>query len=117
MPRAGMKNGVLSKGAGRCHWMDIDIAAKRLSKKHQVFGSAWLATSGDEKSIVKDVPQEDFSNFNENIRPKAARKSVHTIRLLFDTIPGQRTYVYKHLSDGFLSLVKKKIQKHISRAS
>ena len=56
---------------------------------------------------MKDIPEAIFSNFSEKIQPKL-RESLY-VRLPWDTIPGQRIFVYKYLTDDFLSLVRKQI--------
>lgn len=56
---------------------------------------------------MKDIPKDIFSGFNEKIWPQL-RESPY-IRLPWDTIPGQRIFVYKYLTDDFLDLVKKQI--------
>lgn len=60
-----------------------------------------------------------FSNFNDIIRPRL-REHVH-LRLPVDTIPNQYIFVYKYLTDDFLSLVRKQIpmeaRKQILKAS
>ncbi|OBT74544.1 hypothetical protein VF21_07538 [Pseudogymnoascus sp. 05NY08] len=63
--------------------------------------------SGQDRFILKDIPEDILSNFNEKIRPQL-RESPY-IRLPCDTIPDQRVFVYKYLTDDFLSLVKKQI--------
>ncbi|KAJ5216913.1 calcium/calmodulin dependent protein kinase, partial [Penicillium chermesinum] len=63
--------------------------------------------SGEDTFVLKDIPRDIFDNFNENIRPRL-RQSPH-IRLPCDTIPGQRIFVYKYTTDGFLGLVRRGI--------
>ena len=69
--------------------------------------------------MLKDIPKDIFSNFNEGIRPRLRENRY--IRLPSDTIPNQRIYVYKYLTDDFLNLVRKKIpvqaRKQILKAS
>lgn len=48
-----------------------------------------------------------FSNFNNKLRPKIPESRY--IRLPTDTIPGERVFVYKFLTDDFLSLVRKQL--------
>ncbi|KAE8153147.1 putative calcium/calmodulin dependent protein kinase [Aspergillus avenaceus] len=70
-------------------------------------GRVWLAMSGQEKFIRKDIPRSIFDNFNENIKPRL-HHSPH-IRMPCDTVPGQRIFVYRYMTDDFLSLVKRGI--------
>ncbi|KFY43408.1 hypothetical protein V494_02007 [Pseudogymnoascus sp. VKM F-4513 (FW-928)] len=80
---------------------------KELLQERQISGRVWLATSGHDRFILKDIPEDIFSNFNERIRPQL-HESLN-IRLPLDTIPDQRIFVYKCLTDDFLSLVRKQI--------
>ncbi|EED11722.1 calcium/calmodulin dependent protein kinase, putative [Talaromyces stipitatus ATCC 10500] len=70
-------------------------------------GRVWLATSGLDKFVLKDIPKDIFDNFRENILPRL-RKSPY-IRLPYDIVPGQQIYIYRYLTDDFLSLVKRGI--------
>ncbi|KAI1869466.1 hypothetical protein JX265_006556 [Neoarthrinium moseri] len=83
-------------------------------------GRVWLATSGSDKFILKDVPNEVFAGFKENILPRFRGKSVHS-RLPLDTISDQRVLVYRYLTDDFSNLVNKGIsmraRKQILKAS
>lgn len=69
--------------------------------------------------MLKDIPKDIFSGFNENIWPQLSESPY--IRLPWDTIPGQRIFVYKYLTDDFLSLGRKQIpmraRKHMLKAS
>lgn len=60
--------------------------------------------------MLKDIPKNIFSSFNEDIWPQLRRRGSECphIRLPFDTIPDQRIFVYRYLDDDFLSLVRKK---------
>ncbi|OBT99768.1 hypothetical protein VE01_02000 [Pseudogymnoascus verrucosus] len=80
---------------------------KELLQERPLLGRVWLATSGQDQYILKDIPEDIISNFNEKIRPQL-RDSPY-IRLPLDTIPDQRVLIYKYLTDDFLSLVRKKI--------
>ncbi|KAE8354059.1 putative calcium/calmodulin dependent protein kinase [Aspergillus coremiiformis] len=80
---------------------------KSIIQERPHMGRVWLAISGHDKFILKDIPQNIFDNFTENIRPRL-RQSPY-IRLPCDTIPGQRIFVYKYMTDDFLSLVKRGI--------
>ena len=75
--------------------------------------------SGRKNFVLKDIPTDIFSNFNEKIAPQL-RESPY-IRLPWDTIPDQRIFVYKYLKDDFLSLVRKqtpmRAKKEILKAS
>lgn len=63
--------------------------------------------SGQDQFILKDVPKEIFSNFNEIIRLQLHESPFK--RLPCDDIPDQPILVYKYLKDDFLSLVKRGI--------
>lgn len=56
---------------------------------------------------MKDVPENIYSQFREDIWPHL-RETSH-IRLPLDTIPGQRVLVYEYLDDDFLALVRRKL--------
>ncbi|KAI1113051.1 kinase domain-containing protein [Nemania sp. NC0429] len=93
---------------------------KELIQERPYMGRVWLATSGSEKYVLKDIPANIFSNFNEIIKPRLRE---HTnVRLPSDTIRDQRIFAYRYLTDDFLSLVKNKqislrARKQILRAS
>ncbi|KAI9651647.1 MAG: hypothetical protein M1831_000550 [Alyxoria varia] len=70
-------------------------------------GRVWVASSGQEKFVLKNIPKEILSGFNESIWPRL--RGVQYVRLPWDTIPGQRIHVYKYLTGDFLSLVGKRI--------
>ncbi|PYH34418.1 putative calcium/calmodulin dependent protein kinase [Aspergillus neoniger CBS 115656] len=82
-------------------------------------GRVWLAKSGKDKFILKDIPRDIYDNFTVDIRPRLWKNS--HIRLPCDSIPGQRIFVYKYMTDDFLSLVKRGIstqsRKQILKAS
>ncbi|MCJ1254545.1 hypothetical protein MMC24_002360 [Lignoscripta atroalba] len=80
---------------------------KELIQERPHLGRVWLATSGQEKFVLKDIPKDIFSGFSENIWPRL-RGSLY-IRLPCDTILNQRIFVYKYLDDDFLKLVRKQI--------
>ncbi|KAL9127414.1 MAG: hypothetical protein Q9217_003710 [Psora testacea] len=92
---------------------------KELIQGRPQLGRIWLATYGQDKFVLKDIPKDIFSNFSKNIRPRL-RESPY-IRLPCDTIPDQRIFVYKYLNDDFLNLVRKQIpmqaRKQILKAS
>lgn len=75
--------------------------------------------SGQENFVLKDIPEAIFSSFNEDIRPRLRESPF--LRLPCDTIPNQRTFVYKYLDDDLLSLVRKQLpvqaRKQILKAS
>lgn len=56
---------------------------------------------------MKDTPKDIYSSFNENIRPRLGEHE--NLRLPSDTIPGKCIFVYKYLTDDFLSLVKRQV--------
>ncbi|KAH9211828.1 putative calcium/calmodulin dependent protein kinase [Leptodontidium sp. 2 PMI_412] len=86
---------------------------KELIQEKPSLGRVWVATSGKDQFILKDIPEAIFSSFNEQIQPKI-RESLY-IRLPWDTIPGQRIFVYKYLTDDFLSLVRNQIPKRATK--
>ncbi|KAF1808533.1 kinase domain-containing protein [Eremomyces bilateralis CBS 781.70] len=93
--------------------------SKELIQERPHLGRVWLATSGHDKFVLKDIPKDIFSGFNENIRPRLRENPY--IRLPSDTILDQRIFVYRYLTDDFLSLVRKQIpmqaRKQILKAS
>ncbi|CAK1354283.1 hypothetical protein CB0940_01846 [Cercospora beticola] len=78
-------------------------------------GSIWVATHGREKFVLKDIPQNIFSNFNVRIWPRLRENPSPKIRLPIDTIPGRRTYVYQYLQSDLFSLVKDNISMRARR--
>ncbi|KAI1200349.1 kinase domain-containing protein [Nemania serpens] len=80
---------------------------KELIQERPHVGRVWLATSGNEKFVLKDIPKNIFSNFNEIVKPRLREHP--NIRLPSDTIRDQRIFAYRYLTDDFLSLVKKQI--------
>ncbi|KAF1955119.1 kinase domain-containing protein [Byssothecium circinans] len=78
---------------------------KELLQARPHLGRVWLATSGPEKFILKDIPKDVFAGFNDIIRPQLRDSPL--IRLPFDTIKDQRIFVYKYLTDDLLNLVRK----------
>ncbi|DAA79010.1 TPA_exp: Uncharacterized protein A8136_2795 [Trichophyton benhamiae CBS 112371] len=92
---------------------------KQLIQERPHLGRVWLATSGQENFVLKDIPEAIFSSFNEDIRPRLRESPF--LRLPCDTIPNQRTFVYKYLDDDLLSLVRKQLpvqaRKQILKAS
>lgn len=67
----------------------------------------WRFSCGHDKFILKDIPKEIYSSFNEDIRPRL--REHENLRLPSDTIPGKCILVYKYLTDDFLSLGKKQM--------
>lgn len=63
--------------------------------------------SGQGKFVLKEVPEDIFDNFREKIQPQL-HKSPY-IRLPCDNVPGHRIYVYRYLTDSFLSLARRDI--------
>ncbi|OAX78472.1 serine/threonine protein kinase [Emergomyces africanus] len=101
-------------GAAGCRYL-----LKQLIQERPHLGRVWLATSGQDKFILKDIPKTIFSSFNEDIRPRLRESPF--LRLPHDTIPDQRIFVYKYMDDDFLSLVRNHIsiqaRKQILKAS
>ncbi|KAK2731175.1 hypothetical protein FQN57_003547 [Myotisia sp. PD_48] len=88
-------------GAAGCRYL-----FKRLIQERPHLGRVWLATSGQHKFILKDIPKSFFSSFNEDIWPRLREKSRY-LRLPHDTIPGQQNvFVYKYMDSDLLSLVR-----------
>ncbi|KAF2870900.1 serine/threonine protein kinase [Massariosphaeria phaeospora] len=77
---------------------------KELMQERAHFGRVWLATSGNEKFVLKDIPEAIYSNFNDLIQPNLRESSY--IRLPCDRIPNQRIFVYKYLTDDLLSVIR-----------
>ncbi|RFU28457.1 hypothetical protein B7463_g7894, partial [Scytalidium lignicola] len=67
-------------------------------------GRVWF---GKDQFVLKDMPKDILSGFNEKIRPQLHESPY--IRLPWDIILGQRILVYKYLTDDFLHLVRKQI--------
>lgn len=63
--------------------------------------------SGQDQYVLKDIPQDILSSFNEKIQPQFYESPY--IRLPSDSIPGQRILAYKYLTNNFLSLGRKQI--------
>ncbi|KAL2796586.1 putative calcium/calmodulin dependent protein kinase [Aspergillus keveii] len=99
--------------SGASYWF------KELLQERPHLGRVWLATSGQNKFILKNIPKNIFDNFNSNIWPQLPKSP--NIRLPWDTVPGERILVYKYLSHDFFSLVKEdislKARKQILKAS
>lgn len=65
-----------------------------------------MTNRADEKRyVLKELPQIWWERFLDTIWPSLEKHP--NIRLPCDTIRGQRTVVYEHLSDDFLSLAPK----------
>ncbi|RAK96387.1 putative calcium/calmodulin dependent protein kinase [Aspergillus ibericus CBS 121593] len=92
---------------------------KELLQERAPLGRVWLAISGKDPFVLKDIPKDIFDNFHERIQPQL-QKSPY-IRLPCDIIPGERILVYRYLNEDFLDLVKKGIalraRKQILKAS
>ncbi|KAK2873708.1 hypothetical protein FQN49_002147 [Arthroderma sp. PD_2] len=80
---------------------------RQLIQERPRLGRVWLATSGQDKFILKDIPKAIFSSFNEDIRPRLRESPF--LRLPHDTIPDQQIFVYRYMNDDLLSLVRKQI--------
>ena len=98
---------------------------KELIQERPHVGRVWLATSdasyysngyvcqltlfrfAQNQFILKEIPKDIFSAFNENIMSQL-RETPH-VRLPCDNVPNQRILVYKYLTDDFLSLVREQI--------
>lgn len=86
---------------------------KRLLQEREHFGRVWLATSGHNQFILKDIPELIFDHFNEEIRPNL--RDSPFIRLPVDTIPDERIFVFRYLKEDLLSLVRKQISMHVTK--
>ncbi|OJJ67249.1 hypothetical protein ASPBRDRAFT_59233 [Aspergillus brasiliensis CBS 101740] len=80
---------------------------RSMIQKRPYMGRVWLAVSGQDKYILKDIPRDIYDNFIEDIRPRWCKSD--NIRLPCDSISGQRIFVYKYMTDDFLSLGKRGI--------
>ncbi|KAB8216258.1 putative calcium/calmodulin dependent protein kinase [Aspergillus novoparasiticus] len=80
---------------------------KQLIQGRPHVGRVWLATSGQDQFILRDIPKDIFSNFNEKIRPQLVESPY--IRLPWDNIPDERILAYRYLTDDFLNLVREGI--------
>ncbi|EAS29543.3 serine/threonine protein kinase [Coccidioides immitis RS] len=80
---------------------------KQLIQERPHLGRVWLATSGQDKFILKDIPKPIFSSLNEDIRPRLRESQF--LRLPYDTISDQRIFVYKYMNDDILTLVRNQI--------
>ncbi|KAF2486786.1 kinase domain-containing protein [Neohortaea acidophila] len=68
-------------------------------------GQVWAARAGDKRYVLKELPESwRWENFLENIWPSLDKHP--NIRLPCDTILGQRTLVYEHLSHDYLDLAQ-----------
>lgn len=71
--------------------------------------------------MLKDIPESILSHFNERLWPRLCKDTSALLRLPFDTIPDQRIFVYKYLTDEFLCLVREQIpmqaRRHILKVS
>ncbi|PGH16902.1 serine/threonine protein kinase [Polytolypa hystricis UAMH7299] len=102
----------------------ISVAGRRylfrqLIQERPHHSRVWLATSGQDKFILKDILKAIFSSFNEDIRPRLRESPF--LQLPHDTIPDQRIFVYRYMNNDFLSLVRKQLsmqaRKQILKAS
>lgn len=73
------------------------------------WGRECFLRCGHDKFVLKDIPKEIYSSFNEHIRPRL--RAHENLRLPSDIIPGKSIFVYKYLTDDFLSLVKQRLPK------
>ena len=69
--------------------------------------------------MLKDIPENIFDAFESTVRLHIGESRY--LRLPFDTIPEERIYAYRFLTDDFIDLVKKQIpmkaRKEILKAS
>ncbi|KAH9864673.1 hypothetical protein J1614_010608 [Plenodomus biglobosus] len=90
---------------------------KKLIQERPHMGRVWQASfkqplflpnqCGSQNLILKDIPVNIFSAFNEDIRPRLPKSP--RIRVPLDDIPDQRIFVYQYLKEDFLDLVRKPI--------
>ncbi|ORX93754.1 hypothetical protein BCR34DRAFT_629305 [Clohesyomyces aquaticus] len=59
----------------------------RVGRAHH--GRVWTARSENEEYVLKDIPSDVFSNFNELIKPHLINSNSPYIRLPYDSIPNQ----------------------------
>ncbi|KAF1999125.1 putative calcium/calmodulin dependent protein kinase [Amniculicola lignicola CBS 123094] len=77
---------------------------KQLLQERENVGRVWLATSQDNRYVLKHMPESIFFNFNDLIKPHL--KENPYIRLPCDRIPNQQILVYDYLTDDLLSLMR-----------
>ncbi|KAF1921810.1 kinase domain-containing protein [Ampelomyces quisqualis] len=80
---------------------------KQLLQEREHFGRVWLASSGHDQFILKDIPELIFHHFNKEVRPNL--RDSPFIRLPVDTIPEERIFVLRYLKEDLLSLVRREI--------
>jgi hypothetical protein len=80
---------------------------KQLLQQKDHFGRVWLATNGETRFILKDIPEPVFDHYNHEIQPNLLKSRF--IRVPLDVIPEQRIFVFKYLDSDLLSLVRKGI--------
>jgi serine/threonine protein kinase len=78
---------------------------KQLLQQKEHFGRVWLATNGETRFILKDIPELIFDHYNHEIQPNLPKSRF--IRVPLDVIPEQRIFVFKYLDSDLLSLVRK----------
>lgn len=99
-------------------------AFKQLLQERPHLGRVWLAMfasyaepfslpdadllrSGNQRFILKDIPESIFEGFETTLRPQI--KETPNLRLPHDSIPGQRIFAYRYLTDVFLTLVRRRV--------
>jgi hypothetical protein len=114
-----------------------NYAFKQLIQERPHVGRVWLARSdypsspillviwlsirrsGEEDFILKDLPENIYLAFESGTRARI-KESSH-LRLPFDSILNQRIFVYRFLTEDFLTLIKNQIhlkgKKEILKAS
>ncbi|KAF1842332.1 kinase-like protein [Cucurbitaria berberidis CBS 394.84] len=73
---------------------------KKQLQERERFGRVWLATSGQDRYILKDIPELIFDHFNEEIRPNL--RDSPFIRLPVDTIPNKHIFISMHVTKKIL---------------
>lgn len=80
---------------------------KQLLQQREHSGRVWLATNGETRFILKDIPEPIFDRYNHEIQPNLPKSRF--IRVPLDVIPEQRIFVFKYLDLDLLSLARKGI--------
>ncbi|KAK2759986.1 hypothetical protein FQN54_002722 [Arachnomyces sp. PD_36] len=85
---------------------------RTLQEKQHPTSGVYLATAGNERFILKDVPRSIFEIARGLYQNLDANPY---LRLPQDTIPGRGTFVYKYFSDHFLDLVQRDLPINLTK--
>ncbi|TAQ88176.1 hypothetical protein B7494_g3490 [Chlorociboria aeruginascens] len=89
-------------GQSGCSYHIERVLQEKGIPPHRVY----LATAGNQKFILKNVPRSNFEYLQDMYRDLC---SCPYLRLSQDTVPGQSIFVYQYFSDHLLSLVQKNL--------